>query len=127
MCVDESGGGDAGPGLAGMLGGDDSGEIVHMDGDVELDDEMEGGEGDNAATAETEHEAAPHEGEDPEAGAEDWYHDGEGEGEGAEFIEETGEGEGEYVGTGEGEEYAEETGGEAEEIADSGVDEDLAE
>ena len=90
------------------------------DGDVDLDDSMEGGEGDDAATADVEDEATLRAAE--EDGADEWYHDGDaGQGEGEEYVEEDGEGEYEAEAGGE---YTEEV---HEEMADGGGDEDLAE
>lgn len=137
LCVqlDDSDGGD-GPGLAGMLGEEESPELDDSveqeavpdaaeddDVDVDLDDSMEGGEGDDAATADVEDEATLRAGEGQEDGAEEWYHEGDaGEGEGEEYAEE--DGEGEYAEAEAGGEYTEEA---HEETAEGGGDEDLAE
>lgn len=132
--------GDAGPGLAGMLGGDESpldldatddsmephaaaGGAADDDGDVELDETMSGGEGNDAATADVE-------GAGQEGGAEEWYHEGDaGEGEAAELYadDEIVDGDGEYGEADAGGEYTEEAGGEGEEMAGLGGDDDLAE
>ncbi len=118
-----------------MLGGDESpidldasddntehqataGGAADDSGDVELDDTMSGGEGDNAATADAE-------GEGQEGGAEEWYHEGDaGEGEATELYadDEIVDGEGEYGEADVGGEYTEEAGGEGEEMPDAGGD-----